>query len=136
MLARFFTLLGDHFHSYAGHDCGVGAAVPHLVRSALHTVKRATVERLRFRVLEFLDVLWRQLPQIHLDRDLAELARERERAFVVLIVHGGAGIGTKVHALIPLEDERDGVLHLLGGDILAVNLKQAGARVADAAQVD
>ena len=97
---------------------------------------RLAVNGRRFRILEFLDVLWRQLPQIHLDRDLAELARERERAFVVLIVHGGAGIGTKVHALIPLEDERDGVLHLLGGDILAVNLKQAGARVADAAQVD
>src|SRR5215470_14593268 len=84
-----------------------------LMRPALHTVQRATVERLRFRILEFLDVLRRQLRPIHFDGDLAELAGEREWTLIVLIVHRRACIGTEVHALVPLKDQRDSVLHLL-----------------------
>src|ERR1043166_3726077 len=87
------------------------------------------------RHLEFLDVFGRQLRAIHFQRDLAEFAREGERALIVLIVHRRAGVGADVEALVPLHDERERLLHLLGHDFLAVHLEHACAAPPDTAHV-
>ena len=47
----------------------------------------------------------------------------------------GAGVGADVEGFVPLQDEGQGVLHLLRGDFLAVDLEHAGAAAADAAHV-
>src|SRR5262249_51489924 len=65
------------------------------------------------------------------ERDLVDLARERERHLVVLVVDRRAGIGPDVEVLVPLKDERDRVLHLLARDFSAVDLQYAGAAPAE-----
>ena len=80
-------------------------------------------------------VFGRQLRPVDLERQLVELAGERERHLVVLVVHRRAGVGADVEGLVPLQDERERVFHLLGGDFLAVHLEHAGAALADAAHV-
>src|SRR5262249_43910433 len=84
---------------------------------------------------EALLVLGRQLRTVDGQRQLVELAGELERHLVVLVVHRCAGVGADVEGLVPLEDERDRVVHLLGAHDLAVDLEHSGAGLADAAQV-
>ena len=84
---------------------------------------------------ELLDVLGRQLRAVHLDRQLVELGGQRERRLVVRVVHAGQRVGADVEALVPLQDHGQRVLHLLGGDFLAVHLQRAGAGAAEAAHV-
>ena len=52
-----------------------------------------------------------------------------------MIIHGSAGIGADVKRFVPLQDERQGALHCLGGHLLAVHFEDAGAAAADATQV-
>jgi len=80
-------------------------------------------------------ILWRQLRPVYLYRELIELAGEFEWHLIVLVVYRCAGVGADVEGLVPLHDERDRVVHLLGGDFLAVHLKHAGAGLANAAEV-
>src|SRR5581483_8376040 len=76
-----------------------------------------------------------QHARLNADRHLVELAAEAERNLVVLVVHGGAGIGADIEAFIPLEDERDRALHRLRRHDLAVDFQYAGPAAADAAHV-
>jgi len=55
------------------------------------------------------------------------LAGECKRHLVVSVVHPGPCVGTDIQAFIPCEDERDGVLHLLGSDFLAVDFQRSRA---------
>ncbi len=84
---------------------------------------------------ELFDVLGGQTGPIDLDDQLAELTGELERDLVIFVVHRSAGIGADVKSFIPLQDERQGALHFLGGYLLAVHLENAGAAAADAAQI-
>src|SRR5262245_47225574 len=68
---------------------------------------------------ELLDVLRRQLRALKLDREFVEFGRQRERWLVVGVVDAGQRIGTDVEALVPLQDRRQGLFHLPGGDDLA-----------------
>ena len=86
-------------------------------------------------LFEFLDVRWRQLWSINRQRELAELACKLEWDLVVCVVDGGAGVRPYVEILIPLHDERDGVLHALARHLLAVDLKHAGTAATNAAHV-
>src|SRR5215475_6229872 len=85
--------------------------------------------------LPFLDetllVLGRELRPIDRQRQLVELAGERERHLVLLVVHRRAGVGTDVEGLVELHDDRDRVLHLLGADDLAVDLERPLPRLPD-----
>ena len=89
---------------------------------------------LRHRGLQLLDVLRRELRAVDLDRQLVQLAGERERGLVVRVVHARQRVGADVEALVPLQDHRDRVLHPLGVDRLAVHLQRAGAGLAQSAE--
>ncbi len=54
---------------------------------------------------------------------------------IVGVVHAGDGIGADIEALIPLQDDRDRLLHPLLVDHLAVHLQRAGTAFADAGKV-
>ena len=71
--------------------------------------QRLAVERFRFRILELLDVLLRQLRTVHLDRQLVQLGGEGERRLVVFVVDPGERVGADVEALVPRKDEWDRV---------------------------
>jgi hypothetical protein len=62
------------------------------------------VERGRFRILEVLNVLRRQLRSIHFDRQLVELVSKREWWLVILVVHTGQCVGADVDALVPFAE--------------------------------
>src|SRR5215471_11175417 len=64
-------------------------------------------------------------------RDLVDLAGERERHLVVLVVDRRAGVRADVQVLVPLENEREGVLHPLARDFRAVDLEDSGAALAE-----
>src|SRR5207248_1704428 len=64
----------------------------------------------------------RELRPVDLDRQLVELAGEPERHLVVVVVGRRAGVGADVEAFVPLEDDRDGALHLLSGHVLPSTL--------------
>ena len=65
----------------------------------------------RHPLFELLDLLRRQLRTVHLDRQLVELGGQRERRLVVGVVHAGERVGADVEALVPLQDDRQGLLH-------------------------
>jgi hypothetical protein len=94
-------------------------------------LRRAIVTR---GFLELLNVRWRQLRAIDLQRQLVERAGELER-HLVIVGHRCAGIGPDVEVFIPLHDERDSVFHGLARHLLAVDLEYTGAAAADAAHV-
>src|SRR5262249_30227444 len=85
------------------------------------------------RLLQLLDVPRRKLRSIDLDRQLVQLRRQFEGNLVIGIVHAGQRVGTDVKRFVELEDDRDGVLHFLTGDLLAINAERPGAALADAA---
>src|SRR5262249_2534019 len=57
-------------------------------------------------------VLGCELRTVDGQRQLVELAGERERHLVVLVGHRRAGVGTDVEGLVELHDDRDRMLHL------------------------
>src|SRR5947208_4092260 len=106
-----------------------------LVRFALQMMNRLTVNRRRFRILEFLDVFLRELRAIYLNRKLVELGSERERRLVVFIVDTSQRVGADIEALVPLQDHRQGVRHGDGLNFLAVHLERSGARTTETTHV-
>ncbi len=106
-----------------------------LLRRTLHMMQWLAVKCSRFRILELLDVLGRELRAVHLDRQLVKLAGKGERRLVVGVVHAGQRVGADVEALVPLQDHRQRVRHGNGLDSFAVHLERAGAAAAEAAQV-
>src|SRR5262249_255814 len=65
--------------------------------------------------------------------DLVVLFRERDRPPAGVVLDRRAGVGADVEVLVPLEDERDRVLHLLTRDVLTVDLQHAGTALAEPA---
>src|SRR5262245_66121321 len=82
---------------------------------------------------QLLDVPRRQPGPIDLERQLVELAGKPERHLVVCVVHRRAGIGADVKILVPWPAERDGSLQGLTRHFGTVDLENAGAAAADAA---
>src|SRR5262249_44868692 len=72
---------------------------------------------------------------LDLQRQFVERASELERHLVVLVVYRCASVSADVEVLVPLEDQRQCVLHLLARNLLAVDLEDADATATDAAQV-
>lgn len=87
------------------------------------------------RLHQLLFILRSELWLVNAERDLLELAGERERRLVVLVVDPGQGVGTDIETLVELQQERQRVLHLLLRDHLAVDLERADAAAADATHV-
>src|SRR5262249_33655049 len=92
---------------------------------------RAVVAR---SLLELLDVRRGELRPVDLERQLVKLAGEAER-HLVIVSHRRSRVGTDVEVLVPLHDERDGVLHGLARYLLVVDLEYTGAAAADTAYV-
>jgi hypothetical protein len=86
------------------------------------------------RCLQLLDVRWRELRPIDLQRQLVERAGELERDLVV-VGNRRAGIGADVEVFIPLHDERDRMLHRFARHFFAVDFERAGATAANATDV-
>src|ERR1035438_7801261 len=86
-------------------------------------------------LLQHFYVSWRQLRTVNRQRQLVELAGEGERNLIVLVVHRSASVGADIKVLVPLQDQRQGVLHRLRGHRLAVHLQDARTAAADAAHV-
>ena len=70
-----------------------------------------------------------------LDQDLVNLSTESERDLVVAVVDRGAGVAADVECFIPLQEERNALLHALLGDFFAVYTKDAGTTLAEPAAV-
>src|SRR5438552_12323009 len=96
---------------------------------------RLTVNRGRFHILELLDVLLRELRAIYLNRKLVELGSERERRFIILVIHASQRVGANIEALVPLQDHRQGVGHRDGLEFLAVHLERAGSGTTETTHV-
>src|SRR5664279_596199 len=88
-----------------------------------------------FSLLQLLNVRRRQLRPVNRKRQFVELAGEGERNLIVLVVHRSASVGADIKVLVPLQDQRQGVLHRLRGHRLAVDLQDARTALADAAHV-
>src|ERR1019366_3390858 len=80
-------------------------------------------------------VLLRQLHRPELEGQLVDLAVERERHLVVLVVHTRSGIDPNIEGLVSHLEESDGVCLLLRVDDLAVHLQHTGAALGDARAV-
>ncbi len=72
---------------------------------------------------------------LELDRELVELRGQRERRLVVRVVHAGQRVRADVEGFVPLQDHRQGLLHLLGLDVGAVDPEGSGPTLAHAAEV-
>src|ERR1017187_1757627 len=88
-----------------------------------------------FSLLQLLNVRRRQLRPVNRKRQFVELPGEGERNLIVLVLHRSASVGANVKVLVPLQDQRQGVLHRLRGHRLAVDLENAGTAAADTAHV-
>ena len=109
---------------------------PHLdLWSTLQILARGPSAAVFIAASSFLMSSGDELRPIDLDRQLVELAGEGEGRLVVGIVHAGQRVGADIEALVPLQDHRQRLVHLLGSDHLAVDLQRAGAGAADAAEV-
>src|SRR5690606_31241931 len=83
--------------------------------------------------LLLLVVLGRGMRAVALDCQLVDLSVDGVVWLVVLVVDAGERVGTHVEVLVPLQDQRDGALHGLPRDLLAVDLEHALAAAADPA---
>jgi len=54
---------------------------------------------------------------------------------LVFVVYTGERVGTDIEALVPLQDHRQRSFHFLGGHVLAVDLKRAGAGTTNAREI-
>src|SRR5262249_54096403 len=70
------------------------------------------------------------LRRAELDRQLRQLAGERERALVIPVVHRRARVATDVERLVPLRGGRQGMRDLLRIYLLAVHLQHPAAALA------
>src|SRR5207248_1415937 len=64
-------------------------------------------------LFEFLDVFGRQLRTINLDREFVKLRREWEGHLVISLVHAGKCVRADIEGFVELQDDRDGMFHLL-----------------------
>src|SRR6266699_6786496 len=87
------------------------------------------------RGLKALDVFRTQFRPVDIQRDLVQLACESERSAVIVVVDGRAGVGPDIESFIPLKDEGQRMVHLLGRNSVAIDLQYPGAALSDAAIV-
>src|SRR5262249_13216118 len=86
-------------------------------------------------LLKLRDLVRRQLRPVDGQRDLVQLTGESERRLVVVVVDRRAGVGANVQSLVPLQDERNRMLHFLGCDDIPVDLQDTGTALADASVI-
>jgi hypothetical protein len=80
-------------------------------------------------------VLRRQLRRLDRDRQLVELAGEREWDLIAAVIHLRAGFRADVEGLIDWQGQRHGALHRLRRDDLAVHRQRSGTGTTDPAHV-
>src|SRR5262249_7693359 len=76
-------------------------------------------------------IVGRELGPIDGESNL-ERSREVEWRLIVRVVDAGERVRSDIQALVELQDKRDSVLHLLSGDMIAINLQHTCTALANA----
>src|SRR4029077_11819245 len=84
---------------------------------------------------QLLLVLRRQLRWLYRDRQLVDLACERERDLIIAIIHRRTGFRANVESFVDWQNQRHRALHFLRRNDVAVHSQGSGAATADSAHV-